>query len=103
MVDDAGISMAYAVNLAHGYGLVSQAGRTPVEGFSNPAWVVLLAVLTKLGLFGRPSLAGLPQYVIVTKGLAIVFHELKDKPVDMVLFSGETVLCMDSGAVTMFC
>lgn len=42
IIDDAGISFAYARNLALGYGLVSQPGVTPVEGFSNPTWVLLL-------------------------------------------------------------
>jgi len=76
LVDDAGISMAYAVNLAHGHGLVAEAGRAPVEGFSNPSWVALLAVLTKIGLFGRVSLLGLPDYVVVVKGLALALHSV---------------------------
>lgn len=42
IIDDAGVSFAYARNLALGYGLVSQPGVTPVEGFSNPTWVLLL-------------------------------------------------------------
>jgi hypothetical protein len=43
IVDDAGISLAYARNLATGHGLVSQPGVPPVEGYSNPMWVLLLA------------------------------------------------------------
>jgi hypothetical protein len=43
LVDDAGISLAYARNLAGGHGLVSQPGMSPVEGFSNPLWVFLLS------------------------------------------------------------
>lgn len=50
-VDDAGITFAYARNLAEGYGLVSQPGCPPVEGYSNPAWMFLCAALMKLGLF----------------------------------------------------
>lgn len=43
MVDDAAISLAYAQNLvAHGI-LVHQLGMPPVEGFSNPLWVFILA------------------------------------------------------------
>ncbi len=45
LIDDAGISFAYARNLAHGCGLVSQCGVAPVEGFSNPLWTFLLAPL----------------------------------------------------------
>lgn len=51
IIDDAGISFAYARNLAHGHGLVSQPGRAPVEGFSNLAWVLLLTPTFWLRLF----------------------------------------------------
>src|SRR6266403_2396190 len=51
IIDDAGISYAYARNLAGGYGFVSQPGRVPVEGFSNFLWVALLAPLFPLHLF----------------------------------------------------
>lgn len=50
IVDDAGISFSYARNLAAGYGLVSQPGQTPVEGFSNPLWVFLLSVFPLINL-----------------------------------------------------
>ncbi len=74
IIDDAGISMAYARNLAHGNGLVAQPGATPVEGFSNPLWVFVLATLSLIGLFGRGDLFAVPDYVMVTKGSAIVLH-----------------------------
>lgn len=74
IVDDAGIPMAYAVNLAHGHGLVAQSGAAAVEGFSNPLWVAVFAALTKVGLFGKAEIFGLPNYVVVTKGLALVLQ-----------------------------
>ena len=43
LIDDAGITLAYARNLAVGHGLVSQPGAQPLEGFSNPLWTLLLA------------------------------------------------------------
>jgi hypothetical protein len=43
LIDDAGISLAYARNFAKGMGLVAQPGMPPVEGFSNPLWTLLLA------------------------------------------------------------
>jgi hypothetical protein len=43
LFDDAMISMQYARNLAHGHGLVWNAGGERVEGFSNPLWVVYMA------------------------------------------------------------
>jgi len=49
-VDDAAISYAYARNWAGGLGWVHCVGAEPVEGFSNPSWVLLLAGLHALGL-----------------------------------------------------
>lgn len=51
IMDDAGISFVYARNLASGYGLVSQPGRAPVEGFSNPLWVFLMVPFFWAGVF----------------------------------------------------
>lgn len=51
LVDDAGISLAYARSAAEGYGLVAQPGRPPVEAYSNPLWVFLLTVSMWLGWF----------------------------------------------------
>ncbi len=50
-IDDAGISFAYARNLALGHGLVAQPGVIPVEGYSNPLWVFLLAAFSVVRLF----------------------------------------------------
>ena len=54
-IDDAGISYAYARNLANGDGLVAQAGAQPVEGFTNLLWVLILAALVQV--FESPGLA----------------------------------------------
>lgn len=51
IVDDAGVSFAYARNLATGHGLVAQPGIPPVEGYSNFLWVLLLAPAILLRLF----------------------------------------------------
>ena len=51
IIDDAGISYAYARNLASGFGLVSQPGMPPVEGYSNFTWVMLLAPFFMLHAF----------------------------------------------------
>ncbi len=45
LVEDAAISFSYARNLVNGYGLVHTPGAEPVEGYSNPTWVALLALL----------------------------------------------------------
>jgi hypothetical protein len=49
IIDDAAISFAYARNLALGHGLVPQVGSAPVEGYSNPLWVFLLAPFFRIG------------------------------------------------------
>src|SRR5271169_4124060 len=51
VIDDAGISFAYARNLANGSGLVSQPGVEPVEGYSNPLWTLALASFFRAGFF----------------------------------------------------
>lgn len=49
IVDDAFISFRYADHLAHGLGLVYNAGER-VEGYSNCLWTVLLAAGARLGM-----------------------------------------------------
>jgi hypothetical protein len=51
IVDDAGISFAYARSLATGHGLVSQPGMPPVEGYTNFLWVLVMAAFFRVGLF----------------------------------------------------
>ncbi len=50
LFDDAMISMRYARNLAEGYGLVWNPGGARVEGFTNPLWVVFMALVHLLPL-----------------------------------------------------
>lgn len=49
VIDDAFISFRYARNLAEGHGLVFNPGER-VEGYSNLAWVLLIAGCTKAGV-----------------------------------------------------
>lgn len=44
LFDDMMISMTYARNLAQGHGLVWNPGGERVEGFSNPLWVIFMAL-----------------------------------------------------------
>lgn len=44
LFDDAMISMRYAKNLAEGHGLVWNSGESPVEGYTNPLWVLFMAL-----------------------------------------------------------
>lgn len=53
--DDSYISFRYAENLAVGEGLTFNPGDTPVEGYSNFLWIVLLAGAARLGLELTPA------------------------------------------------
>ena len=50
LFDDAMISMRYAKNLANGYGLVWNPGGERVEGYTNPLWVLFMALFHLLPL-----------------------------------------------------
>jgi tetratricopeptide (TPR) repeat protein len=52
--DDAYISLRYATNLVEGHGLVFNPGER-VEGYSNFAWTMLLALVVRLGLPPIPA------------------------------------------------
>jgi hypothetical protein len=45
LVDDAMISMRYAMHLAAGHGLVWNIGEEPVEGFTNLSWTLYMSVV----------------------------------------------------------
>ncbi|WP_280407274.1 hypothetical protein [Nocardia brasiliensis] len=72
MVDDAGITFAYARSVAAGLGPVLQPGAPPVEGFSNPTWLFVLVVGSWCGLFDRGSIFGVPDYVLYPKAIALL-------------------------------
>ncbi|GGL03281.1 hypothetical protein [Nocardia jinanensis] len=72
IVDDAGITFAYARSAAEGLGPVLQPGAAPVEGFSNPTWLFVLMVGEWCGLFDRGALFGIPDYVLYPKAVALI-------------------------------
>jgi hypothetical protein len=54
-IEDAAISFAYARNWANGDGLVAFVGGERIEGYSNPTWVVLMAIGYLFGVDGFVS------------------------------------------------
>jgi hypothetical protein len=72
IVDDAGLTFAYARSLSSGAGPVLQPGAEPVEGYSNPTWVAVLAVGRWLGLFDRGAWFGTSDLVLFPKLVALV-------------------------------
>src|ERR1700682_3186644 len=68
LFDDAMISMRYARNLAHGYGLVWNPGGERVEGYTNPLWVLFMAMVHFLPI--APSKTGLVIQIAAAAALA---------------------------------
>lgn len=60
--DDAMISMRYAQHLAAGQGIVWNIGESPIEGYTNFTWMLLMAVLHWAGLPDR--LVSLPMMLV---------------------------------------
>lgn len=82
--DDAGISFSYARSLSQGYGLVSQPGHMPVEGYSNFLWVLILAPFFSLGIFHPiiiPKLLGILiviiSFIVLHKSLLLLSNNNK--------------------------
>jgi hypothetical protein len=75
LIDDAGITFAYARNLGHGYGLVSQPGVAPVEGYSNALWTALLAPLFTLRLFDPVWTPKLMSLALLVGALVLVVRQ----------------------------
>jgi arabinofuranosyltransferase len=71
LLDDEMISMRYARNLAHGFGLVYNPGGDRVEGFTNPLWVLYMALLHLLPV-SPPKMSLLVQLT----GLALLVLNL---------------------------
>lgn len=76
IVDDAGISFVYARNLAAGHGLVSQPGMPPVEGYSNPLWVLLAVPFYALGAFHPVVTPKLLSLILVAAAFALIQRSL---------------------------
>ncbi|MEC3978766.1 hypothetical protein [Amycolatopsis sp. H20-H5] len=73
IVDDAAITFSYARSFAEGLGPVLQPGAPPVEGFSDPTWMVLLGLGKLAGLFDTGTLFGVSDYVLFPKLLGLLF------------------------------
>jgi hypothetical protein len=75
LIDDAMISMRYAQHLAQGAGLVWNVGESPVQGFTNPAWTLIMAGAHLLKLPVRlTSLAIMVLSGLILLGLIYVVY-----------------------------
>jgi hypothetical protein len=80
IVDDAAITFAYARNFAYGYGLVSQPGALPVEGYSNFTWLALLYPFFLLNGFDPFITSKVISVLLVTVSFVVTFQILKPAP-----------------------
>ncbi|MFJ1763581.1 hypothetical protein ACIOD2_24930 [Amycolatopsis sp. NPDC088138] len=71
LIDDSAITFAYSRNVADGFGPVLQPGASPVEGYSNPTWMILLALGKLVGLFDHGTIFGVNDQILFPKGLAL--------------------------------
>ena len=114
IVDDAGITLAYARSIATGSGPVLQPGGTPVEGWSDPAWLALLVVGHRLGLvdhgtwFGVPDVVAFPKVValLCCLGIFACFHRVarlvSSSPLTVTVLAGTVTAAVPSFVVWMF-
>lgn len=99
LIDDAAISMAYAANLTAGHGLVAQPGLEPVEGYSNPLWVGVLALLNLVGLM---TVGWIKLLSLVLVGLSLVSLSATCREImpARARFLGLALVATDSSIVT---
>ena len=106
--DDPFISYRYAENLGTGYGLTFNANEPPVEGYSNFLWILIAALVRRLGLsiaFWMPRVGVLVGMLIVVF-LWLMYRQRRVRPSRMILplallcTSGPLMLYVVSGFET---
>jgi hypothetical protein len=105
LIDDAGISFAYAKNLATGQGLVPQPGQLPVEGFSNPLWTFLLSTLYSLDLLVIPNTPKIVSHALTFLGffaLAATIRNAINKRTWMIVAGGALMMCAANPAFVIW-
>lgn len=114
LIDDAAITFAYSRNVADGLGPVLQPGVAPVEGYSNPTWMILLALGKLVGLFDHGTLFGVSDQILFPKALAlaccagvlVLFHagakELSRRPALVTFLAGAALAANPSFVIWCF-
>ncbi|WP_329050506.1 hypothetical protein OG738_01335 [Amycolatopsis sp. NBC_01488] len=114
LIDDAAITFAYSRNVADGFGPVLQPGAAPVEGYSNPTWMLLLALGKLVGLFDHGTLFGVSDQILFPKALAlaccvgvlVLFHAgaktLSHRPALVTLVAGAALAANPSFVIWCF-
>ena len=111
IIDDAGITFAYARSLATGAGPVLQPGVPAVEGYSDPAWLALLVGAHRVGLFDHGAWFGVSDLVALPKvlgwlcGVGVFFcflaaaRAVSDRPVLVATVAGVLTAAIPSFAI----
>jgi hypothetical protein len=98
LIDDAMISMRYAQHLAQGHGLVWNVGQTPIEGFTSPGWMLVMAVLHLLRL--PQNLISL--VVMIISAIILILNAIVVHQVCLEIRPGRGVAPLLAAAVTAF-
>jgi arabinofuranosyltransferase len=98
LFDDAMISMRYAKNLASGYGLVWNPGGERVEGYTNPLWVLYMALVHLLPLTAS-------KVSVVVQATAAVFltaNLFVVRKIALAIAEGSEAVALGAVALTAF-
>jgi hypothetical protein len=95
LFDDAMVSMRYARNLADGYGLVWNPAGERVEGYTNPAWVLYMALVHLIPVSSSKT----SLFIQVTAAVLLAFNLYWVRRVALAVSSGSQAVAM--GAVVL--
>jgi hypothetical protein len=98
LFDDAMVSMRYARNLAHGYGLVWNPGGERIEGYTNPLWMLYMAAVHLLPL---PA-SKMSLVIQMTAAALLVVNLVLVRRIALVVSNGSEVVAFGGVVLTAF-
>ncbi len=98
LFDDAMISMRYAKNLAQGHGLVWNPGGEKLEGFTNPLWVLYMAVFHLFPI----AVSKVSLWIQATGALFLVANLFVVRKIANSVFDDSTVVSTGAVFLTAF-
>jgi hypothetical protein len=98
LFDDAMISMRYAKNLAHGYGLVWNPGGERVEGYTNPLWTLFMALVHLLPV----KASKISLVVQIVSGLLLIANLFFVRKIAGALSNGSRLVALSAVFFTAF-